>query len=89
MRVTEGVRSTQNQDGGIVLDIRHGEMFRLNLIGSRILALLELGFDEPQIVAEISREFSTATEIVQADIRDFLAVLQKHELIVQRSNNPT
>lgn len=85
MKVTDGVRSTQNQDGGIVLDIRHGQMFRLNPVGSRILVLLEAGNDEPRIVEEISRDFNIATEIVKADVREFVEVLEKHQLLEQRS----
>lgn len=86
LKLSDGVRSTQNQEGGIVLDIRHGHMFRLNAVGSRILALLETGTDEPRIVEEISREFSIATTIVMADVRQFLEVLEKHQLLEQRSN---
>ena len=36
-RLSEQVRSTHNQDGAVVLDILHGQMFRLNLVGSRML----------------------------------------------------
>ena len=42
-RLSEQVRSTHNQDGAVVLDILHGQMFRLNLVGSRMLELLKGG----------------------------------------------
>jgi hypothetical protein len=86
MKITEGVRRTQNQDGGVVLDILHGQMFRLNPVGSRILALLEVGNDEPRIVEQISRDFSMTLEIVKADVREFLEALEKHQLLERRSN---
>ena len=34
MKLSAQLRSTHNQDGAIVLDILHGEMFRLNFVGS-------------------------------------------------------
>jgi len=45
-----------------VLDVRHGKMFSLNLVGSRILALLEAGHQEPWISEELSRQFSISRE---------------------------
>jgi hypothetical protein len=42
-RVSDSVRSTHGQDGAIVLDIRQGQMFNLNFVGSRILELLKEG----------------------------------------------
>jgi hypothetical protein len=47
------VRSTHSQDGAIVLDIRQGQMFNLNFVGSRILELLKNGTAQPDIVDEI------------------------------------
>jgi hypothetical protein len=85
MKVAEEVRCTQNQDGGIVLDIRHGQMFRLNLVGSRILALLEAGKDEPRIVEEISREFGVARKTANADVHEFIDALEKLYLIERRN----
>ena len=42
MKLSAQLRSTHDQDGAIVLDILHGEMFRLNFVGSRSCAGLEL-----------------------------------------------
>jgi hypothetical protein len=81
VRVAENVRSTHNQDGGIVLDILHGQMFRLNLVGSRILELLKQGCSETQIADEISRQCAVPREIVEADLRGFLSHLEKHHLL--------
>jgi hypothetical protein len=81
LKLQEQVRSTHNQDGAVVLDLRHGQMFRLNFVGSRILELLKQGNAEPQIVAEICREFGAGREIVETDVREFLAHLEKHQLL--------
>lgn len=75
------VRSTHNQDGAVVLDILHGEMFRLNFVGSRILELLKQERTEEQIADQVSREFGAPREAVRTDLREFLAHLEKHHLI--------
>jgi len=86
LRVPESIRSVHGPDGGTVLDIGHGRMFNLNLVGSKILELLKSGYEEPEIVAEISREFGVTPETVQLDVREFFASLEEHHL-VQRSRS--
>lgn len=85
LKIPDGIRSTHNLDGGTVLDIRHGQMFRLNPVGSRILDLLARGHDEPRISEEISREFGVTLGIIEADVREFILTLQKHRLLEHRS----
>ena len=81
MKLSGQVRSTHNQDGAVVLDIRHGQMFRLNLVGSRMLELLKQGYSEATIAESVSREFGVSREIVETDLREFLAHLEKHRLL--------
>jgi len=76
-RVSNTVRSTHNQDGAIVLDIRQGQIFNLNFVGSRILELLKSGSAEPAIVDEISREFDVSRDLAENDVREFLQNLKK------------
>jgi len=80
-RVSDGVRSTHGQDGAIVLDVQQGQMFNLNLVGSRILELLEKGSAESDIVDVISREFNASPEVVENDVREFIESLKKHKLV--------
>ena len=80
-RLSEQVRSTHNQDGAVVLDILHGQMFRLNLVGSRMLEFLKGGHTENEIAEQISKEFSVGREVVSLDIREFLAHLERHHLL--------
>jgi coenzyme PQQ synthesis protein D (PqqD) len=80
-RVSDGVRSTHGQDGAIVLDIQQGQMFNLNRVGSRILELLESGSAESDIVNVISQEFNGSREVVENDVREFIASLRKHKLV--------
>lgn len=81
-RISNSVRSTHGQDGAIVLDVAQGQMFNLNLVGSKILELLEKGSDETQIVTAISQDFHADRDAVATDVRDFLESLKRHKLIV-------
>ena len=80
-RVSDTVRSTHNRDGAIVLDVRRGQMFNLNFVGSRILELLKSGSAEPAIVDEISREFGISRDLAENDVREFLRNLKKCHLV--------
>ena len=80
-RVSENVRSTYGQDGAVVLDIRQGQMFNLNLVGARILKLVEDGSAEHGIVDEVVREFGVSRPLAENDIRGFIETLKKHQLV--------
>jgi hypothetical protein len=80
-RISGTVRSTHNQDGAIVLDIRQGQMFNLNFVGSRIFELLKPGSTESAIVDQISREFGVTRDLAENDVRNFLHDLKKCHLV--------
>ncbi len=80
-RVSEGVRSTHGQDGAIVLDIRQGQMFNLNLVGSRIFGLLNEGYAEQEIVDQIIQEFGVSRHLAENDVQTFLEILMKYHLL--------
>jgi hypothetical protein len=80
-KISDAVRSTHGRDGAIVLDVQQGQMFNLNLVGSRILELLECGSSESQIVDVISREFNAARNLVENDVREFLETLKTYNLV--------
>jgi hypothetical protein len=79
--VSSGVRSTSNEDGGIVLDIDQGQMFRLNPVGALILDSLSSGCAEIEIAKAISKQYSISEETAVADVREFLESLEEHKLI--------
>ena len=85
-RISDTVRSTHNQDGAIVLDVRQGQMFNLNFVGSRILELLKSGSTESVIVDEISREFGVRRDISEKDVREFLQNLKKCQLVEEEES---
>jgi hypothetical protein len=79
--VSAGVRSTRNEDGGIVLDIDHGQIFRLNPVGALILESLGKGCAEAEIAKEIAHQYSISEETAVADVREFLKSLEEHKLV--------
>jgi len=56
-------------------------MFTLNIVGSKILGMLERGWPETKVVEEISREFGIRSDIVERDVREFIECLEKHKLL--------
>ena len=85
-RVSDTVRSTHNRDGAIVLDVRQGQMFNLNFVGSRILELLKSGSAESAIVDEISREFDVSHDVAEKDVHEFLQNLKKCQLVEEQES---
>ena len=88
-QLSDAVRSTHGQDGAIVLDVKQGQMFNLNVVGSKILELLERGATESEIVKVICRDFSAARELIENDVREFLETLKRYKLIEERRSDGT
>jgi coenzyme PQQ synthesis protein D (PqqD) len=87
LKIAEGVRSTRERDGAVILDIHHGQMFTVNIVGSTILEMLERGCPETQIVDQISQKFRIRPDIVERDFHEFLECLEKHHLLESRPRN--
>jgi hypothetical protein len=79
--VSTGVRSTRNEDGGIVLAIGQGKIFRLNRVGALIFERLEQRRTKTEIVTEISEVFKIAADLAENDFIEFLGPLQAHGLV--------
>jgi hypothetical protein len=85
-RVSNTVRRTKTEDGGVLLDIHHGRMFCLNIVGAKILDLLDKGFETREIAAEVSDAYAMDVETVRADVLDFFEVLNKHHILQGRAS---
>jgi hypothetical protein len=83
-KVSETLCSTHNRDGAILLDIRQGQMFNVNFVGSRILELLKNGSTESAITDQISREFGVDRELAESDVRQFLQACKNCRLVEER-----
>ena len=79
-----GVRYTRNGDGGVALDIKRGQMFRLNPVGASILALVSKGSSELEIVDAIADEYGVTSKVVYDDVQEFLKFLEQHHLIASK-----
>lgn len=62
-QMSDTIRKSETADRGILPDLQHGQMFRLNLAASKIVELLQHGYDEALITEEISREYGHAAGI--------------------------
>ena len=80
-RISGTIRRTETVDGGILLDIHHGQMFCLNVVGAKILELMQRGYDETRIADEISRTYGASREVVRADVLEFIETLHKHHIL--------
>lgn len=80
-KLSDTIRRTQTVDGGILLDVHHGQMFCLNVVGAKILELMQRGYDESHIADEISRDYGANREVVRADVIEFIETLQKHHVL--------
>jgi hypothetical protein len=81
LTISQSIRLTKSQDGGILLDVEHGTIFSLNPVGTRIIELLEEGQSLSSLVRQISREFGVSEEIVKGDVDEFLSSLQQQQLL--------
>ena len=80
-RVPEHVRITQSPGGAVLLDLKRGRMYTLNLAGSQILELLEKHNNSNEIANELSREFDIEGSLALHDVEEFLGALATHQLI--------
>jgi DNA-binding CsgD family transcriptional regulator len=82
MRLSENVRTVTSPEGGVILDLRRGKLFRLNPTGATILELLVRGYGEERITAEISERCGVAPARVSTDVRSFLNSLAGNGLLL-------
>ena len=76
------IRRLSSIDGGVVLDLKRGTLFRVNPVGAKVLDLLAQGNSQEQIAEKLSVEWQVAWSDVQADVGEFLESLKAHGVIV-------
>lgn len=67
-----------------MLDLRRGTMFRVNLLGAKVLDLLAEGDSPAQIAQKLSSEFGVALSEVEADVTEFIASLKTRGVLAAR-----
>jgi hypothetical protein len=90
LTISRSIRLSKSQDGGILLDVEQGAMFGLNVVGARIVELLNNGHAPSSLVDTISHEFQATPETVRRDVDHFLVVLREQRLLVdENAGDPT
>jgi hypothetical protein len=82
-RISDTIRRTETADGGVLLDVHYGQMFCLNVVGAKILELIEQGCDESGIADEISRNYGVDKGVVCADLAGFIETLLKQRILLK------
>lgn len=79
--VASNVRSTINDDGGVLLDLDSGVVFSLNAVGARVCAMLQQGLTLDSILESLADEFRVPRQQLLSDIATFLLQLESRGLV--------
>ncbi|HEV2172358.1 MAG TPA: PqqD family protein [Nitrospira sp.] len=80
-QISSTIRRTETADGGILLDVHHGQIFCLNVVGAKILELMQRGYEESRIADEVSRDYGVNKDVVRRDVIEFIETLRKHHIL--------
>ena len=75
------LRSIVNEDGAVILDVRHNQMVTLNSAGGYIWNKLQQGQSAGEIIRELSAESNTDPLVVEQDVHAFLEQLMSKHLL--------
>lgn len=76
------VRSSCNQDGAVVLDIRGNRIFNFNHAASELFEMLKSGAASHKALVEVLvARYGIRADAAGQDVSDFLAQLKVHRLI--------
>jgi hypothetical protein len=67
-------------DGGVVLDLNHDRLLKLNTVGTEMWSLLSRGMSEEQVVENIVHRYSVEPLRVREDLRSLLRRASELEL---------
>jgi hypothetical protein len=83
-KVTPDVRVRINQDGGVLLDLRRGIFFGLNVTGCKIWEILNgraAGARLQDIVQALELEPGSGAKEAETDVVDFVSELERQGLV--------
>ena len=87
LRLAKNLRSVTNADGGVVLDLGRGQIFRCNATGAVVLEILARGETEEGVVREVTRRCHADVALVSADVHEFLISLRSHALLSENDRD--
>ncbi len=79
--LSQHLRTVTDADGGVILDLSRGQIFRCNATGAILLELLARDLDEAAVVSEFSRLCQVPPPCASRDVRDFLSALSRLGLL--------
>jgi len=81
LNTSDTIRSGRSEDGRILLDVHHGQMFSINVVGSQVLDFIEQGWEQSQIAEEIARRYAVSGQTAATDVHVFIEALRKHRIV--------
>jgi hypothetical protein len=81
LRLSENLRSMTDANGGVLLDLCRGQIFRCNATGAIVLELLARGLNQTQLVAEFSKLCNVPQACASEDVHEFLTTLSRLGLL--------
>ena len=87
LRLAKNLRSVTNADGGVVLDLGRGQIFRCNATGAVVLEILGRGETEEGVVREVSHRCQVDAALISADVHEFLVSLRSHALLSENDRD--
>ncbi len=79
--IPDQVLSQDLQGETVILDLKDGQYYGLNAVGSRIWAMLQDGRSPEAIIAALTDEYRISSERARGDLSGFLSVLQTRGLV--------
>lgn len=76
------VRASHSADGAVLIDVRQGIIFSLNVTGSRVWSELERGRSAEQIAHGFADAYGVPREQALADILALIRQLEDKHLVV-------
>lgn len=80
-KTSSHLRMVANEDGAAVLNIRSGSLSALNPTGAYVWRGLERGESVEVIVENLARETGMSLEVVERDVRAFVAGLKEQGFV--------
>ena len=78
---TPNLKTIVGEDGAVILDIERDSMSTLNPTGGYVWQRLQRGETIETIIANLARETGEDSLVVEPDVREFVAELQRKQLM--------
>jgi hypothetical protein len=85
-RVPDSVKSTETQDGAVLLDVKQGLCFSINPVGMLVWKRVRDGCTTTQIAQYLAETFSISPEQARNDTQEFLHELMEKRLVQEEED---